>query len=54
MTGSTVEQPYVPNMGYAYAQGSSFAKLYKEGGLSVKFEPFYGTSDTMKALIFSQ
>ncbi|MCO5571715.1 hypothetical protein L7F22_025462 [Adiantum nelumboides] len=30
------------------------AKDYKEGGQAVKFEPFFGTIDRMKALIFLQ
>ncbi|MCO5579289.1 hypothetical protein L7F22_033143 [Adiantum nelumboides] len=30
------------------------AKDYKEGGQAVKFEPFFGTTDRMKALIFLQ
>ncbi|MCO5573202.1 hypothetical protein L7F22_026969 [Adiantum nelumboides] len=30
------------------------AKDYKEGGQAVKFEPFFGTTDKMKALIFLQ
>ncbi|MCO5570816.1 hypothetical protein L7F22_024544 [Adiantum nelumboides] len=30
------------------------AKDYKEGGQAVKFEPFFGTADRMKALIFLQ
>lgn len=41
---------YVPTVGFSHTQPSAFAKPYK-GGSSIKFQHFYGTTETMKGLI---